>query len=318
MHLIAPGFAQALDLVRREIVDRVEFPGFKAPDRRCIIFQRIEDDLVQFDIGRIPVIGVLADGQVIVEHMVDKLEGAVRHHLAGFDEIRAILLKTGLVDGQRRLVRHQLDEEGRRPLERNLDGLGIDGLHAKLIERQFTLVDLFRILDGIKDIGVFGRRLRILDAAIGEDKVFRCDRRAIRPVGIGAKLECIDRAVIRYRPAFRRTRYDGALGIVDGQPFVEVLDDKGLDIDGCLGLVERIGFARIAPVQDRFGEGGTCGKRQRAKQDCGAQIELNRHHLPSFPSLIQAHRAGGGAHAITVQGSDICSDDRWCRCPSSP
>ena len=274
VHLLSIGRAQALDLVGGEVVGEIHFLRFETTDRGRLIVDRIEDHLVELDIGGIPIIGVLLHRQAVVRHMRRQLECAIRNHHTRFDEVRAVLFDARLADRKRRLVCEQFQEEGRRPFEGNLQGLFVDGLYAELVDRHFALVDLFGVLDREEDVGVFGRGLRILHAAEGEGEILCRHRRSVRPLGIGTQFERVDGTVVRKLPGFGGARNDLARGIVDRQAFIEVLEDELLDVDGGVGLVERLRFAGIAAVKYRLGERGACPDEQRAYERSGPEIEF--------------------------------------------
>nr|CAI0339477.1 hypothetical protein SHINE37_43331 [Rhizobiaceae bacterium] len=286
MDLLAIARLQPLDLVGGEVVDEVHFLRLEAPDRSGLVVDRVEDHLVELDVRDIPIVLVLLDDQVVVRDMADQLEGAVRHHRAGLDEVGAVLLDAGLGDRKRRLVRKQLEEEGRRPLQRHFQRRGIDGLEAELVEAELTLVDLFRVLDRIEDIGIARRGLRVFHAGEGEDEVFRRHRGTVRPLRVLAQLERIDRAVVGDGPAFRGAGNDLAGRVIDRQALVEVLEDELLDVDGSVRLVEGLRFAGIAAVKHRF-----CKSRTGAQQDCArkkSRTKANESvcHFVFLPRLL--------------------------------
>lgn len=196
--------------------------------------------------------------------MLKQLECAIAHQLARLDEISAVLFEAGLVDRQCSLVRQQLDEERGRAFERDFQRLGINGLYAEFFNLGLAFVDRFGIFDRIKDIGVAGRCLRVFDTAHRENKIFRRYRRAIGPVGIVAQLERVDGAVIGNFPAFRGTRNNLAVRVIDRQAFVEVLDDECLDIDGGLRLVKGLRFTAVAAMQHGFCQCRACAYHQRS------------------------------------------------------
>ena len=110
----------------------------------------------------------------------------------------------------------------------------VDRLHAELSTGTAALVDLFGILDRIEDVGVAGRGLRIFDAAIEKTKSSAVTWRAVRPFGVSADLERVDRAVGRDGPALGSAGHDLAVGVIDGQALVEVLDDEAsMSIEVC-------------------------------------------------------------------------------------
>ena len=213
--------------------------------------------------------------------MAFEFVGAVGDHHARLDEVSAGLFEGSLGERQCRLVRQKFGEEGGRALKRDLERLGINGLHAKLVDRDFALVHLLGILDRIEDRRVFGGGLRIFRALIGEDEVFSRHRRAIRPLRVFADLEGVDGAVFGHVPAFRSARHDLALGVVDGQAFVKVFQNEFFDIDRCVVLVERLRLTGIATMENDFGQGLARAEHQRRQEERGAEqpARLNRHVL---------------------------------------
>ena len=91
----------------------------------------------------------------------------------------AVLLDRGPVDRIGGLVHQLVEEIGSRRLERDLQRVIVNGLDAQLVGLQFVLVDLFGVLDGIEDVGVFGGGRRILETLVGEDEVAGGDRVAV-------------------------------------------------------------------------------------------------------------------------------------------
>ncbi|MNZ80555.1 hypothetical protein D3C78_991920 [compost metagenome] len=171
----------------------------------------------------------------------------------------------------------QFNEEGCRALECDLKGLVIHRLHAELLNRRFALVDLFGVLDRVENIRIFCRGLRVLDALVGENEIASRYRSTIRPLRIRAQLERVDCAILRQRPAFRRTGNDLAGSIVNGETFIKVFQDKGFDVDRGLCLIERLWFPSITTVQNCFCKCGTGADQKRSCQQSDANFCCYRH-----------------------------------------
>ena len=96
------------------------------------------------------------------------------------------------------------NEIGCRMLKRDFERRVIQGARAQGFNRQFALVDPFRVLQCIKDIGIGGAGLGRHQAPERKDEIVRRDLVAIRPFRIGAKLKIIDRAGGIDRPALQQ------------------------------------------------------------------------------------------------------------------
>ena len=181
---------------------------------------------------------------------------------------------------QRRLVREELEEIGRRPLERDFQGLVVDGAHAELIDRHRLVggggVDRLGILDRIEDRRIARRGCRVLDAAEGEDEIVRGDRVAVRPFGVGAQLERIGQAIVGDRPAFGDAGNNGPGRVIDGQALVQILEDVRFDVDRGMRLIEGLRLAAIAAVEHDLGDG--C---RRCKHNAG-KCKHDRRFQPGF------------------------------------
>ena len=100
--------------------------------------------------------------------------GAVGDQVAGLDEFVAELLDRGLVHREAGLVRQQLEEIGRRALQRDLERLIVDRLARRARPGCFSpllIASAFTI--GKMHVGIGSRGAGILDALEGEDEVAR-------------------------------------------------------------------------------------------------------------------------------------------------
>jgi hypothetical protein len=189
--------------------------------------------------------------------------GAVRHPVLGLGVIGAVLLHARLMHGIAGLVRQQLQEIRRRPLQRDLQRLVVDRPDAEVLQlRAFQLlVDLLRILDREKDVGVFRASFRIDDAAEGENVVRRLEVVAVRPFGVGAQLEGVDCPVAGLLVALGDAIDDFALGVVDHQAVPQVARQMRLGDNAALLHIQRFRVAVVAAVERHLREGG--GRQQR-------------------------------------------------------
>ena len=103
LDLILEALLQRLHLVGRKIVGGVELAGLVAAHHRGEIGGREVVHGVDLDVLGVVVVLVLDKLDVRVRHELGELVGAVRHHVAGLDEVLAELLDRGL-DGPGRLV----------------------------------------------------------------------------------------------------------------------------------------------------------------------------------------------------------------------
>lgn len=133
-------------------------------------------------------------------------------------------------------MRKEFKEERCWALKCDLKGLVIHRLDAKLVNRNLALVDLFGVLDRIENICVFCGGLWVFDTLVGENKISGRYRGAIRPLRIRTQFERVDSSILRQRPAFGRAGDDLAGGIVNGETFIKVFQDKGFDVDVCQAL----------------------------------------------------------------------------------
>ena len=225
--ILAQRVAQEFQLIGGEIIVEVEFACLEATDGRGLIVSRIKDDLVYLDVGGAPVVRVFCHRDVIVGDVLSEHERTVGDHVSGLDEVGAKLFDARLVERQRGLVRHQGDQPRCGTFDGDLERLGVDCLHAECVEsdRRFRLggVDRLGALDRVKDVGVAGGFLGILDTAEREDKIIGGEGIAVRPFGGFADLERIDEAVVRNRPALGGAGNDLSAGVIDRQAFVQIL-----------------------------------------------------------------------------------------------
>ena len=148
LDLILEALLERLHLVGRKIVGGVELAGLVAAHHGGEVRGREVVDRVDLDVLGVVVVLVLDELDVRVRHELGELVGAVRHHVAGLDEVLAELLDRGLMHGQAGLVGQQFEEVGGRLLERDLEGLVVDGLDAEFLDLALALVDLLGFMIG--------------------------------------------------------------------------------------------------------------------------------------------------------------------------
>ena len=192
-------------------------------------------------------------------------------------------------------MREQLQEIGRRRLERDLQRLGVDRLDAERRQLGFAGIDLLRVLDGVEYLGILRLGLGVLDAPEREHEIAGGDGIAVRPLGVRAQLEGIGDAVLARRPGLGDTGRHVALGVLHHQALEEIAQDVGLDRGRGLLRIEGLGLALIGDAQDFFRPGRRGSARERRNQGCKSESAAEAaecesgHHRP--PCVVPARRA---------------------------
>ena len=144
-------------------------------------------------------------------------------------------------------------------LKRDFERRFILGACAQGLHRQFALVDPFRVLQRIKDIGIRRAGPGRHQAPERKNKVFRHDLVAIRPFRVAAKLKIIDRAAGIDRPAHSCARNDFAPRIERDKALEKFVENIALDQGRRLVRIERSRIAKLAAMPNHFGR-RTIGK----------------------------------------------------------
>src|ERR1700730_18619144 len=161
------------------------------------------------------------------------------------------------------------DKIGCGLLERDFERRFIHGARAQSLHGEFALVDPFRVLQRIKDIGIRRAGPGRHQATEREDKVFRHDLVAIRPFRVAAKLKIINRAAGIDRPPRRDAWNDFAPRIERDKSLEKFIENTALD-QGCrLVRIERSRIAKLAAMPNHFGRCaiGTSGLRGEARSE---------------------------------------------------
>jgi hypothetical protein len=285
--LVRQILAQEIDLLGREIRVHVQFAGPEALQGRGAVLGRIVVDRVDRHLGGVIELGVfdrldVGLGDPLVEHV-----GAVADHVAGLDPGVAMFLD--LVFGHRKggVVGQLVQEEGGRGLERDLQGVVVDRLHAQSVHAgHLAAVDRLGVFDRIEQGGVLGAKRRVQDALEGELEVVGRDRHAVRPGGAVAHVEGVDRAVVADLPVARRARDRSVVGGFGQETQEQVADHVVFPDSGSLVGVQGAGLAAGAAMKYHFGlcrggaerQGGAEGQGREAPAECFSSHEV--HVLP--------------------------------------
>jgi len=111
--------------------------------------------------------------------------------------------------------------------QRDLKRARVQSADADALQRRLAGRGRGAVAHDLQHVGVDRRRLRVEDAAIGEDEVVRRHRLAIRPLG-GPKVEGPDQAVRAGLPPLRHAGHDLARRILGGEAHHQIADDHRL------------------------------------------------------------------------------------------
>ncbi|ENN87988.1 hypothetical protein RHSP_50437 [Rhizobium freirei PRF 81] len=239
--------------------DDIEFAGAIALQGGCLIFQCVEVHLVDLHVLGVIILIVLDVGDMRARHPLHRLIGAIGDDILDLDPLVALGFDDMLRQRIGRVVHQGVEEVGRRVLERDFQRLVVDCLDAQLAQiLDLALVDLFRVLDRVLQVGVLGGSLRIHQALKCKDEILSGDRVAVGPLDAVAQLEGIDLLVGGNGPARSLARNGIVLGILSHQTFENIAVDAVLPIAGNLLRVERSRVAAIVDIEGR----GMCGEAQ--------------------------------------------------------
>ncbi len=177
------------------------------------------------------------------------------------------------------LVRQELEEVGRRPVEREDQRLRIGRRHAQLLDRHLALVHRLGVLDREEERGIARRRRRIHDPPEGEEEVVRRHRIPVRPLTALAHVEGVGGPVLRNLPRLRRARDDVPRRVLGDEPVVEIVQDARLRDRRGLVVVEGRRVGIVAPDQHDLRRG-----------DRRAAEEQPDRHEPGTESFVHHHR----------------------------
>ena len=193
--------------------------------------------------------------------------------------------------GRAALMGQELEEVGRRALERDLDRAVVDRLDAEVLElrARLALVDLLGVEDRIEDVGIFRAGVRVHDAAEGEDEVGRLHRVAVRPFRVAPEREAVDAAVVGDLVLLGHPRRDLAGAVVDEETFVEVAQDIGLVDRRGLVRIEGLGIGVVAAV---VGDLRRCRARERRRRHRGERERPEPAHACLLALIAASLRRG--------------------------
>ena len=236
----------------------------------------------------VPVVRVRLHHHLFAQHMFLEDIGAVADQRPGLRPFVAIRLDHLLVDREGGGMGQHFREVGQGRVDRHLERVVIDGLHAQIVDRHFARDDGGGVLDLHQlDIpGVFRGSRRIGEAFPGIDEVLRGDRVAIRPLGVVAQVEGIDGLVLGQIVAQRDAGDEGAGLIFIVKPFEERAQHAGAFDIGVDLRVHRLDRVKqpvgvILIVGQRVAGCDVGGKRRKrkAKAERGGQKKLVDDHV---------------------------------------
>ena len=167
----------------------------------------------------IPIVVALLDRNLAVVIPAHDLERAVADERVSLGRpVIRMLLHDLAVDRERRLVREQHQEVGRRAREMDFERLVVDGLDADVIRTAALRVVFFAALDGEEHVGILRGEFRTHEALPRELEVLCCDRVAIRPLVV-PQMERVRQSIVGDVPAFRGCRDRLAVLVEGGETF---------------------------------------------------------------------------------------------------
>ncbi len=285
------GLAQIGDAPALDAAIDVQLAPPHAPLGREGVGGGVIDHAVQADRSGVIETRVLLHGQVVVQLPLGQHIGAGRQVVAGLGPLVAPLGHGRARGGHHGGVLGQLQHIGRRMVQLDAQGAGVDGMHAQGLDRRLAGVHRLAVLDEIEQRGIVGGQFGIDLALHAEHEVVGGDGRSVRPLSI-AQMEGPDQAVGRGLPGRGDARHDVALGVVLHQTDHQVVDHLLLPGSRRQGGIKRAGLRAIAEEQALLAgrTGGTRGMRRAGVEQQGNGGEGQdqpRVHLRPFLVLIE-------------------------------